>query len=361
MMDRRKRYAWGLAIPLALAASMACGLSSSVLEGIGPTATHTMPPTASPTATPDPYHIQLDADGSGDYATLSEAVKQAPEGGEIALGPGEYLLDEPLDIGKAMRIMGAGMEDTEIAYQGEDFVLRFNGMGPFELQDLTIHYAGEGVADVVIVEVGEIDFQRVRFTGSSQVKETRSTAGLYLRGEATGKVEGCEFVANDNGVRLEDNTQLELVQSMIMNNRTGVRFRDDSGGLARENEITDNGTGFVISDEAEATIEENVVRDNGFAGFSYGGNSGGTAYKNVVSENGFGFYIASHAQPTIAENVVRDNILDGITYWDNAGGVARANECVGNLSGILVDRPAAPELVDNDCHDNLDRDIGDWR
>ena len=45
--------------------------------------------------------VHLEADGTGDYRTLAEAVAAVPEGGTVALAPGIYQLAIPLLIDKS--------------------------------------------------------------------------------------------------------------------------------------------------------------------------------------------------------------------------------------------------------------------
>jgi len=362
-MDLRRSFLIILVLLATFFISLGCEFASSGLEGLGATPALTVPPAqaASPTSTPDPYVIQLEADGSGDYATLPEALEVAPQGGKIVLAPGKYPLEGSLEVRKPVEIVGAGMDESEIVSEAVGYALRFYGGGTFVLQDLTVRHQGEVQANVVVIEGGQIAFQRTRFSGSTHEEDAGPTAGLLVKGDTAGVVKECEFIENDNGIWLVDDSQPELSKNLCADNRTGITYSDRAGGSASENECRDNGTGFFISDDSAPDLEFNTVMNNGFAGISYTGSSGGTAKGNLVTKNGFGFYVELDSQPVIESNEIRDNNLDGISYWDDAGGTARSNECTGNLTGILVDAPAGPELADNDCHDNLDMDIDDWR
>ena len=104
-----------------------------------------------PTSVPAPVStFTLAADGSGDYPTLEEA-RSAPGGATVHLGPGTYRVERRLNIRKAIHLMGAGMDETEIVSEAEGYVVLFSGDGPFVVKDITFRHAGEAVASVVAV------------------------------------------------------------------------------------------------------------------------------------------------------------------------------------------------------------------
>ncbi|MDW8079922.1 MAG: serine/threonine-protein kinase, partial [Thermoguttaceae bacterium] len=92
--------------------------------------------------------IRISCDGSGDFPSLAEAVAVAAPGQEILLGPGTHRLTAPLEITRGVRIRGAGMDRTRVVGVAEGFVLRLNGPGFFELQDISFEYGGDKGANV---------------------------------------------------------------------------------------------------------------------------------------------------------------------------------------------------------------------
>jgi hypothetical protein len=73
-------------------------------------------PTPTPTVPPPVVSetVQLNADGSGDYASLPEAVAAVSPGAVIHLSAGTFKLASPLAIDKPLQLIGAGMNETEI-------------------------------------------------------------------------------------------------------------------------------------------------------------------------------------------------------------------------------------------------------
>jgi parallel beta-helix repeat protein len=319
-----------------------------------PAPTSTPTPTPPPTPTPTPVPIRLEADGSGDYPSLEEAVQHVPEETTIVLGPGTYRLAEPLDIRKPLRLVGAGMDQTEIVSEAEGYVVGFSGDGLFATEDITFRHQGTAAASVVIVAGGEIAFARCRFTGAVQ-EEKEDRAGLWLQGNTTGVVRECEAVENDNvGIYVGEQAQPTLEGNVCTDNEVvGIGYVGNSGGVARQNECSGNRGGIYVTEQAQPTLEGNVSTDNETAGIGYVGDSGGVARQNECVGSLSGIHVGEQAQPTLEGNVCTDNEQAGIAYWDNADGVARQNECSGNWIGIYLAETVNPDLVDNDCHDNL--------
>jgi parallel beta-helix repeat protein len=305
----------------------------------------------------------VEADGSGHYATLEEAVESAPEEVPIELGAGTFYLEDPLDIRRPITLVGAGMDETEIVSEGE-YLVRFNGAGPFVVEDITFRHEGRDAADVVMVRDGEISFTRCRFTGAIYDEdEDFGGVGLRLEGDTTGSVQDCEVVENMVGIALADNSEPTLEGNAVTDNEGfGIAYWDRTGGVARGNDCSWNGSGIGVGSRAEPLLEENTCTNNTYDGIWYYGYGGGTASRNECSENGYdGIGAGDLAQPTLEENICQDNAEVGIAFFDESGGVARGNECSGSLYGIYVAATADPDLVDNDCHDNSEANVLDER
>jgi len=306
----------------------------------------------------------VEADGSGHYATLEEAVGSAPEGVPIELGAGTFHLEEPLDIRRPITLVGAGMDETEIVSEAEEYVVRFVGDGPFVVEGITFRHEGRDVADVAAARGGEVAFTRCRFPGGIYDKdEDVGGFGLRLEGGTTGIVQDCEIVENVAGIVVADRSELTLEGNTVTDNEgSGIVFWDNAGGVARGNECSWNTVGIVVGWAAQPLLEGNICTDNTYYGILYRGHSGGTARHNECFGNGVGgIAVAEQAEPTLEENVCEDNGVVGIYYIDEAGGVVRRNECSGSMYGIYVAATADPELIDNDCHDNGEADILDER
>ncbi len=275
--------------------------------------------------------IHLRADGKGDVATLEEAVEAIEPAGTVYLEAGTYRLSAPLEVDKPLYLVGAGSERTEIVSEGEGFVLRFSGDGLLGISDLTFRHTGEAWADVVLVESGEVEIARSRFTGASG-------AGLRLGGTTTGTVQ--DSAASQNGWGI------------------GFVVEGNATPTLRGNDCSENSYGIRINDSAGPTLEGNTCRENRLDGIRFDDNAGGTAQGNECSGNRSGIVVSTSAHPVLKENICTGNDMIGIQFMDDATGLVRRNECTGNLGGIGVADRAWPRLEENICSDNQAAGIG---
>jgi parallel beta-helix repeat protein len=354
--------------------------------------------------------VTVAPDGSGDYTRLDLAVGEVPAGSTVILEAGTFLLTEPLSVTKAITLVGAGMDRTDVVSEAEDYLAHFGGEGPFTAQGITFRHQGDATANVVVMDGGEMDFTLCRFTGGIRDEEEKEGGyGLRIRAKTAGRVQECKMDKNElHGVAIQGQAEVELERNVCSENtQAGIRFSGSSGGTARENECKGNGlSGIIVKDQALAYLDENMCSGNEQNGIAYFEGGGGTAQGNECSGNGMhgisvndqaqptlegnvcrdnsmhGIAVFNQAQPTLEENVCKDNEEVGIRFADTSGGAARQNECsqnkltgiavveeaqpsiegnicVGNRWGIWVDETANPELVDNDCRDNSEADIED--
>jgi parallel beta-helix repeat protein len=303
-----------------------------------------------------PTTLHLEADGSGNYATLGEAVRAASPGDIIALGPGIYRLEEPLDIHQSLHLVGEDAGQTEIVSVAEGYGIGIDGAGPFVAEDITFRHEGDAEADVVVVRDGEATFTHCRFTGAIYAEgEGRKGVGLRFQENARGIVQDCVAAENATmGILVEGQARPTLERNICTyNTLVGIAYSNDAGGTARQNKCSGNLMGIYVDNRAQPTLEENVCTDNEKSGIAYRGNTGGEARQNECSRNGQeGIYVGEQAHPTLEGNICTHNVQAGITYWDNAGGVARQNECRENRRGVYVTELASPTLERNICTEN---------
>jgi parallel beta-helix repeat protein len=327
--------------------------------------------------------VHVEADGSGDYATLEEGIQNVPEGAVLLLGPGTYHLDRLLTvdgmpfIARPLHLAGAGMDETEIVYSGTSYILRFEGEGPFVVEDITFRYEGGDNGYAVVVTGGEARFNRCRFAGTSEVDTTgvlfsedaTGIVGLLFSGNATGRVQSSEAVGNYYGIQVTGEAQVVIEDSTFTRNQSGIVYADNASGTVRGNTCHDNYAGIAITPDAEPTVEGNVCTNNQ-VGITYVGTeetieegAGGIARSNTCRENQAGIAV-TYAHPHLEGNICSDNSLIGISLSEGAGGTAVDNECARNgRTGILIVEGVDPdlELGDNRCYDNGEVDIDDQR
>lgn len=212
--------------------------------------------------------------------SLEAAVDRLADGGVLRLEAGRYELHEPLSILQSLRIEGNGIDRTEIVCQSPSFVLSFEGRVDRAMADLTVRHLGSLPANCVLVDEGEVDFMRCRFTGAVFGEGHEDCgSGLSFRGPASGVVRECEMVGNHCGADVckyasptlvdsrcsdnaEDGIQVwdaspELEGNVCSRNgRHGIAFLGQTEGVARGNECEGNGgSGIHIEVGSEPSIE----------------------------------------------------------------------------------------------------------
>ena len=275
-----------------------------------PLPTATPPPTVTPT--PGPTTVVISADGSGDYASLAEAVAAVPPGSTIQLAAGTHLVAEALEIGQSLTLAGAGMDTTEIVSTAGEYVIYFAGPErQLTLRDVTVRYAGTDWANVLVVNDAEIDIAHCRFTGGIwNDEEKRGGSGLLVWGDSTGHVRESRFEGNGlHGIEIKEQGQLTIEGNIASNNdETGISYWGNSGGIALQNRCTGNGLhGISVIDQAQPTLESNTCNDNGQVGIRFTDESGGVARNNICEGNRWGLSVAETADPTLEGNACRNN------------------------------------------------------
>jgi len=128
---------------------------------VEPTVVPTLEPVPTVSVTYDGVYA-IEVDGSGDYATIEEALEQVTNGAELRLGAGTFLVTAPLVIDKDIVLTGAGQNSTTITMGRTSDLIISVTEAEVTITDLTTD--GGGGVDV---KESEIDIQRVTFKRSS--------------------------------------------------------------------------------------------------------------------------------------------------------------------------------------------------
>ncbi len=127
--------------------------------------------------------ITLTPDGHGDYASLAQAVRQAPEGATIVLAPGVYRVAAPLDVYRSLTLRGAGADRTTVIGTTAGHLLGFSGNGSLTAVGIAFRHVSLGPesdpADIALFRGGRVELSDCRFEGASSGREC---GGLPRRG-----------------------------------------------------------------------------------------------------------------------------------------------------------------------------------
>ncbi|MGI5940047.1 MAG: NosD domain-containing protein [Thermoleophilia bacterium] len=305
-----------------------------------------------------PNDVSVYADGSGDYATLEEAVADVDAGTTIHLGPGTFRLSKTLTVDFSLDLVGNGMTRREATVITCNNTVMDITSCSFTAQDITFSKtATNSPGGVMKVNDVNLDLLRCSFTGGVKRDDQGGGSGLYLYGATDATIRDCVFTQNDNaGIAVCDHAKATLERNVCTKNQSvGIGFWDDSSGVARENTCTDNtGSGIAVRDRAEATLERNVCTENRNNGISFWDDSSGIARENTCTDNTYnGIAIGDHAKTTLERNVCTENQSNGIGFWDDSSGIARENTCTDNTyNGIALNDRAEATLERNVCTEN---------
>ena len=329
-----------------------------------PVATETAVPSPTPTVTntavpttEGPLTVQVNADGSGDYATIQEAFAALAGGSTIELSAGEFEVEEMLERDTALTVTGAGREQTTILSRAPAAAVNYSGAGLLSFSDLTLRHEGPAAADVLKVLSGQLELADCRVEGGlREAGRTNYGAGLFLLGESVTTVSGCEFGRNDGaGVEAIQNAQINMQNSLLSGNGSGILFDGSSSGSIQDNQIAKNdGVGIYIFAQAVPEISDNVIQDNLDYGLYYqlDAQAGGSARDNelfnnkreVSSEPGTDIIVYDSFQPQLVGNTCSSDPAQALP---GSGGSADASGVVFFHRGFASPSDYVPES--NDC------------
>jgi parallel beta-helix repeat protein len=400
------------------------GLGAAAAPEIAPTSfpqpenTPAVPDAPLPTSTPDmrPVTVQVNADGSGDYAALHEAVAAVPAGSTINLGAGVHTLPETLKIEKSLHIIGAGPQQTIIRGTVTDRNMIYVDVpGAFSFKNIALEYTSSNYGSCLGISAGqEIHIKNCRFSGAVRREETDGAdggVGLWVGGSTTGVVEDCEVDKNQSyGIELSNKAKVALINNHCHENaEDGIALFGESEGTLLYNLLERNGdNGVWIDDTASAEIANNTIKENIFDGIVLVNNSSAVIHDNTITKNDetgvwleasafakvtnntitgnkqdgiltlenasaliegnmiydngrHGISIKDQCQPEIIGNSIKGNGEAGIIYWDTSGGTLMDNQVHNNKWGIYINAGANPQLSGNEATSNTDVDFVDKR
>jgi F-box protein 11 len=274
-----------------------------------------------PTHVVDPLH-------RGDYATITEAVKNASPGDRILVRPGLY--QEGIYMDKPLEIIGEGDLD-EIVVQARDLntLLFSTTMG--RVTNLTLRQAGPDIRCVRIWQ-GRLE------------------------------LEGCNISSQGaTCVDIRDGADPRLRRNRIHgSNQDGVIVENSGRGTLEDNDIYGHGwSGVMIRKEGDPTLRHNHIHENKADGIDIRASGRGTVEDNEISSNGErGIEITGSSHPTLARNRIHDNQEHGVKVSHDGRGILEDNAIYSNwVCGVSISRGARPTLRGNRIKSNGDEAV----
>jgi parallel beta-helix repeat protein len=302
--------------------------------------------------------IFLNAQGTGDYPALNEAVADAAPGAMILLAQGTYYLDSPLQIENSIALVGEGMENTLIISDAGEEVIWYNGSGKFFMDSVSVEYAGTEESDILYITGGKVFISNSRFAGGETADQVNWGTGAFFLGSSSGTIINCLFEDNDFcGIDIEEEAECFISNSIFRDNGVmGINYYGETGGgVASGNELFGNGSdGIQVQLNSHPVLIGNYCHDNTGGGIAFFDGSGGFALNNRIENNDEnGISASNQSTPVIISNTVKGHKgFAGIGFWENSAGSAMGNICSANGWGIYVESSTGPYLEANSCSGN---------
>jgi len=387
-VNRRKQFMYSATGLVAAIAVLA--LSASVID------TDSAPPAAGD----DAVHT-VNADGSADFSTITEAVAAAADGDTVMVGPGTYT--EAVIIDKDLTLSGDGPREEIVinvpADGPEVTVVLDGGDGDDEewggrygvwltapeavLSDLTVATPYEATG--LVVSAGSPIIERVSFIGIKPEKKSfyEGYTAMLITGETTATIresdwDGYAAVRSGASALFDGNTVSGETISIDGPGETFVRNNSfiDGGsvstswkatGAVEDNQFVGGGIGVDTGSSME--IRGNTVDDSGDDPGIYVSDPGTHAdvVGNTVTDAKTGVWVGGGGSATIEGNslsttqvgitlagggsVIDQNIIDsegaGIVVISGAKPTITGNDITATRRGIAVGRRSDPTIRDN--------------
>ncbi|MEO0073601.1 MAG: pectinesterase family protein, partial [candidate division WOR-3 bacterium] len=199
-----------------------------------------------------PPDILVAKDGSGDFTTISAAVRNATEGAVIGVKPGRYVEKVEITDVSGITLFGAGPGRSIIDAGGEYAAVSLAS------DDVTISgftLTGGG-SHGVYVKDGHHTIERCLITGNRD-------RGIYLSntfGDGSADISYCTIVDNEvSGIySIADNPMTEITYCIIARNGRGIVTDGEGEGMTVEYNVLDNRDANFerVSDESDNVIAD---------------------------------------------------------------------------------------------------------
>jgi hypothetical protein len=245
---------------------------------------------------PTPRTITVALDGSGDFASIQEAVDSAGKGDTVFIKAGTYAQDLTIHSKEQIKIAGAGVDKTILSGRGTMVGVLHVGKWPYGAADIDI-------SGLTINEHGGHALGIFNGTGIT-LHHLRVNGMVFGQQVHDVRIEDCIIGGSETtGVHVTD-SQVQLVGNFIHDNDYGVNVTGKSNIRLDRNIITRSlFEAIVVNDQATADLIQNTLVKNG-GGAAFLGSSTIEASGNIVSFNNVGFLIAASSQTKTSYNAL---------------------------------------------------------
>lgn len=257
--------------------------------------------------------IRVAKTGPADFRSLEEAIKHAPSGARIVVGPGLYIGRFVCD--KDLEIVG-DPKSGPVILQGERdgcVVMRTGHLVIVGLH-LRLHDSSSGDSAVLAVSQGMLVLENCVLEGSES-----TAACLLVEGAASHVVvRSCSFRGGARGLWFRNKSRGEIEQCDVYEvQKEGVRLQGQSNPVFRNCTIRESGDNAIwVHDGGKGRFENCQIHD--------------TKYSAVAVQD-------ANSDPVFTQCVIRSSESHGV--WVGAGAKGRFESCQihdTKLAGVQV-------------------------
>ena len=313
--------------------------------------------------------ITVAKDGSGDYATIQQAINRAAEHAVIRIGAGEWT--ELITINKPVTLEGAGWLQTRLIgdikpeANPEDIQALQKILSELESDEsrqevlAAFHRAYGTLPTVTIRDASSVVLREIAVLRPATVRAGRfkETAAIRVQ-DAEATMDACAVLDSPGqGIAISGNSNVVVRSCLIANSwGQGIQIAVTAEGSVK---ITDSDirncvySGVSIKGDGRSTIQSCRIHGTGWHGIRYDTSSpvvtGNLIYDTAVS----GIYASGRTSATIRNNLF---YLSGISCWfQNADTIEsntfigdRETESIGGLTtGVAVLGASTPMIRNN--------------
>jgi parallel beta-helix repeat protein len=222
--------------------------------------------------------------GSADYASIQQAVDEAPAGSTIVVQAGSY--DERVEIRKSLTLSGSGpgtLVSLPSGGQGDSAVIEIRDASGVRIETLSVRAAEPDVDGIRIRDAANVVLDRIvaSSNGEDGVDIRASSKVEILSGTFEQNVkDGVQVDEGSNDVRIisvqvasngEDGIKIRNSSNVLVQDST-ANFNGDDGILVRDSNgveitgctaMTNQGWGITVNFSPDTALDQNTVQGNG--------------------------------------------------------------------------------------------------
>ncbi|GAB4276487.1 MAG: hypothetical protein Kow0029_18500 [Candidatus Rifleibacteriota bacterium] len=270
---------------------------------------------------------------TGNFKTIAEAIKAAPDNATIKIQPGSY--NENLNISKSVNLVGASEASCSInSKSGDTLIIN----GNCSISKLTLTNSSNSPAATILVNGGNPAIANCVISNASPAKPPEYIGAITVKGGSP-HITGNNIISSKAmGITVTGGSPV-ISKNLITGCQIyGIWFNGAARGQITENTIKGNlKSGIGIKNHASPSLTANIVEGNGENGLFIYSNASGRYERNRISNNNYSGIEVWDAQPaSIRNNTFDGNNRDALYIRGNKSLVKLGNNIFKNTRGQEV-------------------------